>query len=152
MDYNGAAVVERVKKAIHKKGLSVKEALLKMELNATTLTNWKQGVIPSVKKAIEVSKFVGVSVQELFIGEVEDEKGELRPDEIKLIELYNKLPDRAQPLLMEHLRVVLENEKLVKQEINEILEDKDEEIAALTASKSQKVSIIPVGRKGILKK
>ncbi|WP_213225850.1 helix-turn-helix domain-containing protein [Klebsiella variicola] len=87
-------LVERLTE-LNKRGMTKSDMARVAGVTPQSVNGWfKKGVI-SKKSALAVADAVGVSIPWL-LGEDVDEKGGLKPDEQRLLELYRQLPEEEQ--------------------------------------------------------
>ena len=90
---------KRLKKAMDDAKFTNTEITNGLNLNKNAIGNYKNGQIPNAAILVELSNFLGISIDYLLTGKNPEN---LTLEEKKLIELYRSTNDIGQPLTMKH--------------------------------------------------
>lgn len=100
-------ICERLYNELDRRGLTAYGLSKKIGVNTTTTTNWKQrGTDPPAKYLIPICEYLGCSLEYLLTGQ-ETEKAPapgMSENGREMLELYEKLPEREQILLIGRLQ------------------------------------------------
>lgn len=81
-----------LKKVCSEKDTTVTKMLQEIGLSSANTGYWKKGQLPRGEALLKISKYLNISIDQLLTGNqfISDE------DENKLLEIYRKVPERAQ--------------------------------------------------------
>ncbi len=96
---DGIQFGKRLKKAMDDAKLTNIEITNGLNLNKNAIGNYKNGQIPNAAIIVELSNFLGISIDYLLTGKYPEN---LTLEEKKLVELYRNTNDIGQPLTMKH--------------------------------------------------
>lgn len=96
---DGIQFGKRLKKAMDDAKLTNIEITNGLNLNKNAIGNYKNGQIPNAAILVELSNFLGISIDYLLTGK---DPENLTLEEQKLVELYRNTNDIGQPLTMKH--------------------------------------------------
>ena len=100
-------ICERMYDELERRGLTAYGLSKKLEVNTTTTTNWKQrGTDPPAKYIVPICEYLGCSIEYLLTGQ-ETEKAPVpgvSENGREMLELYERLPEREQLLLLGRLQ------------------------------------------------
>ncbi len=96
---DGIQFGKRLKKAMDDAKFTNTEITNGLNLNKNAIGNYKNGQIPNAAILVELSNFLGISIDYLLTGKNPEN---LTLEEKKLIELYRSTNDIGQPLTMKH--------------------------------------------------
>ena len=100
-------ICERMYDELERRGLTAYGLSKKLGVNTTTTSNWKQrGTDPPAKYIVPICEYLGCSVEYLLTGQ-ETEKASvpgISENGREMLELYERLPERDQLLLLGRLQ------------------------------------------------
>ena len=100
-------ICERMYDELERRGLTAYGLSKKLGVNTTTTSNWKQrGTDPPAKYIIPICEYLGCSMEYLLTGQ-ETEKAPIpgiSENGREMLELYERLPERDQLLLLGRLQ------------------------------------------------
>ena len=100
-------ICERMYDELERRGLTAYGLSKKLGVNTTTTTNWKQrGTDPPAKYIVPICEYLGCSIEYLLTGQ-ETEKAPvpgISENGREMLELYERLPERDQLLLLGRLQ------------------------------------------------
>lgn len=102
---------EKFAQLCEKKGMSCSAVILENGLSSGNLKNWKNGRIPKPEILQKIANYFNVSVDYL-LGEEDKEKKTTEYDglsegEKELLDLFNRVPEDAQAMVLEMIRVAV---------------------------------------------
>ncbi len=98
---NGIEFGKRLEKAMKDAKLTNTEITNSLNLNKNAIGNYKNGQIPNAAIIVELSNFLGISIDYLLTGK---NPKDLTLEEKNLIELYRNTNDIGQPLTIKHAK------------------------------------------------
>lgn len=106
---------ERLQMICKERGITVTKMLSDLGLSTGSTGNWKKGQMPKGDILVKIADYLDTSIDYIIFGEY---RTGLTSDELRLIELYNTIPDKAKyKLLCDFERMIDEEiEKISKQE------------------------------------
>lgn len=96
---DGIQFGKRLKKAMEDAKITNTKITNYLNLNKNAIGNYKNGQIPNAAILVELSNFLGISIDYLLTGKNPEN---LTQEEKKLIELYRNTNDIGKPLTMKH--------------------------------------------------
>lgn len=96
---DGIQFGKRLKKAMDDAKLTNIEITNGLNLNKNAIGNYKNGQIPNAAILVELSNFLGISIDYLLTGK---DPENLTLEEKRLVEIYRNTNDIGQPLTMKH--------------------------------------------------
>lgn len=106
---------ERLQQLCKKKGTSVSKMLKELGLSTGSTGNWKKGQFPKGDVLIKIADYLDTSIDYIVSGKF---KSNLKEDELYLIKIYQKTPERAK------YKVICDFEKIIDEEIEKIALEK----------------------------
>lgn len=98
---------ERLQALCKKKGISITKMLNELGLSTGSTGNWKKGQLPKGDILIKIADYLDTSIDYIITGEY---KTDLTKDEIKIVGLYRKTPDRAKYKVLCDIEHIVESE------------------------------------------
>ncbi len=80
--------IEYVSESMEKQGITAYRLCKDLGMSQQTFSNWKDGKIPSIDKAIKIIIYLGLSADEVF--GIKKEQVNLNEDEKQLLEAYQQ--------------------------------------------------------------
>lgn len=108
---NYEQVLQRICNLLKEKNLQQKDLCDALNLSNKTFTSWKSGLNSSyMKKLPEIANYLDTSVNYLLgIEQKEKAPGGLTEGEELLLELFRRVPEEKQELVLQMIRVALSN-------------------------------------------
>lgn len=80
--------IETITEEMEKQGITAYKLCKDIGLSQQTFSNWKNGKMPSIDKAVKIIIYLGLSADEVF--EINKSSIELSPEGRKLLEAYQR--------------------------------------------------------------
>lgn len=107
---------ERLQQLCKKQGTSVSSMLKTLGLSTGSTGNWKKGQLPKGDVLAKIADYLNTSIDYIVFGEF---RTDLKEDELNLIKIYQKTPERAK------YKVTCDFERIVNEEIEKLALEKD---------------------------
>lgn len=107
---------ERLQLLCKKQGTSVSKMLKELGLSTGSTGNWKKGQLPKGDVLAKIANYLNTSIDYIVFGEF---RNNLKDDEVKLIKLYRKTPERAK------YKVICDLENIINSEIEKLALEKE---------------------------
>lgn len=103
---------ERLQHLCKEQNTSISNMLQELGLSTGSTGNWKRGQLPKGDILIKIANYLNTSIDYIIFGEY---RNNLNEDQIKLLELYESVPEKAK------YKVLCDFEKIVGEEIKKIM-------------------------------
>ncbi len=103
---------ERLKALLKERGLSDKQFLADVKLSKNTMTNWKNGVVPTHRTLVYIANYLGVSVEYLK-GESEkkDTSTERKEQEDALLRMFRSTSEEGRLRIIQAVMNICDEEE-----------------------------------------
>lgn len=106
----------RLQQLCKQKGTTISGMLKTLNLSTGSTGNWKKGQLPKGDVLAKIANYLDTSIDYIVFGEF---RNNLTENEIKLIQLYQKTPERAK------YKVTCDFERIVNEEIEKYALEKE---------------------------
>lgn len=100
---------ERIKRICDEKSVKITHLLTDLGLSTGNLAKWKKGVVPKSATLERIADYLGVSVDALLGKEkpADQDGNGLSPAEQELIDLFDRVPEDKQELVLQQVEAAL---------------------------------------------
>lgn len=100
---------DNLKQACINKGTSVTALLKELKMGTANGTFWKNGSSPSGDVLVQISEFLGVSVDYLLTGKEKSSKPDLSDIELELLEKFNRLLEIDKGRMLDRMETIYQS-------------------------------------------
>lgn len=101
---------DNVRKICKEKGTSISVVLTALGRSTGATSSWKAGRMPKLDILMEMADYLNVSLDYLVYGKQSGLSNELNDDELELLDIYRKIPERSHPMCKAFLETHIANE------------------------------------------
>ena len=97
-------------KLCNDRGTTPTAVVLELNMSRGTATGWKKGSVPSDITLQKIADYFGVTIDDLLKEEIEIPPTNISEREKKITELFNRVPEDKQELVLKMIQAALNSE------------------------------------------